>query len=94
MGQTLPKFAEIDGKGVVFSRLNGALTGMLLPFYSAGSLYGETFEEAAFVDTGIQVNTPETIADLQINAVIEVRMSPYGERVRIEISKTKTTEVI
>lgn len=86
-------FAEIDGKGLVFSRLNGELKGMLMEYYP-GSLYGETFEEAALVDTGPQVNTPETIAALEINALLSIRMSPYGETVDIGISKTRTLEAL
>lgn len=86
-------FEEIDGKGLVFAKLNGELRGMLLPYWPS-SLYGESFEEAAFVNTGPQVNSPQTISELQINAVIEVRMSPFGERVKIEISKVAITEAV
>jgi hypothetical protein len=84
-------FEEIDGKGIVFSKLNGELSGMLLNYWP-GSLYGETFAEAVLVDTGPQVNTPQTIEERQINAVIEVRMNPFAERVKIYVSKVATTE--
>ena len=73
---------------------NAELKAMLVPFYVAGSLYGETFEEAAVVDTGPQVNTEETIANREIKAIIAVRMSHFGERVVIEISKVATTEAV
>lgn len=84
-------FEEIDGKGIVFSKLQGELTGMLLPYFP-GSLYGNTFAEAALVNTGPQVNTPQTISERQINAIIEVRMNPFGELVKIYVSKVATTE--
>lgn len=84
-------FEEIDGKGIVFSKLAGELTGMLLPYFP-GSLYGEDFAEAALVNTGPQVNTPQTISKRQINAIIELKMNPYGERVTIYVSKVATTE--
>jgi hypothetical protein len=64
---------------------------MLLNYWP-GSLYGETFAEAVLVDTGPQVNTPQTIEERQINAVIEVRMNPFAERVKIYVSKVATTE--
>lgn len=84
-------FEEIDGKGIVFGKLQGELTGMLLPYFP-GSLYGETFAEAVLVNTGPQVNTPQTISERQINAIIELRMNPFGERVTIYVSKVATTE--
>lgn len=84
-------FEEIDGKGLVFAKLNGELVGMLTPYFP-GSLFGESFEEAVLVNTGAQVNTPQTIAERQINAVIELKMNPYGERVTIYVSKVATNE--
>lgn len=87
-------FAQIDGRRHKLSEFNAELTAMLMPFWSQGSLYGETFQEAAIVDTGPQVNTEETIAAREIRAVIAVRMSPFGERVTVEISKVATTEAL
>jgi hypothetical protein len=87
-------FEQIDGKGITFAKFNGELRGMLLPYFANDALYGHTFDEAAFVDTGAQVNTPTTIAGRQINAVIEVRMSPFGETVSIYVSKVATTEAV
>lgn len=84
-------FEEIDGKGLVFAKLNGELVGMLKPYFP-GSLFGETFEEAVLVNTGEQVNTQQTIAERQINAVIELKMNPFGERVTIYVSKVATNE--
>lgn len=85
-------FEEIDGKGLVFAKLNGELRGMLLGYM--GSLYGNEPAEAFYVDTGSQVNTTKTIAERRIIAVIEVRMSHMAEFVKIEISKIATTEAI
>lgn len=87
-------FEEIDGKGHTFSRLNGELRGILGPYHSAGSLFGELPDEAFYVDTGEQVNSPKTIQEKQINAAVEVRYSPAGERVRIDISRTLVTEAV
>lgn len=87
-------FAQIDGRRFKLSEFNAELTAMLMPFWSAGSLYGATFQEAAIVDTGPQVNTEETIAAREIRAVMALRMSPFGERVTVEISKVATTEAI
>lgn len=79
---------QIDGQGIVASEFAAALTGeILLPLYEAGALYGDTFQDAASVDTGNQVNTEETIADGELHALISVRLSPHAERVIIEITK-------
>lgn len=86
-------FANIDGKGKTFSRLNGELRAILGPYYSADVLYGATPEEAYYVDTEA-VNTAETIQNKEINAAVDVRYSPAGERVRIDISRSLVTEVV
>jgi predicted RNA-binding protein with TRAM domain len=85
---------EIDGRGRTISQFGAALVGDLIPYYDAGSLYGETPEEAFNVDVGPTVNTPATIAALQLRAVVIVRMAPMGEEVVIEIAKVGVTESV
>lgn len=85
-------FDEIDGQGNKFGELNGAISGELIPLWQGGSLYGATASEAFYVDTGDQVNTPTTIAAGYINAEISCRMSPFGERTVIGVSKVPITQ--
>jgi hypothetical protein len=87
-------FEEIDGQGRVFRRLEGDLKALLLPYYGEGSLYGNTQQEAFAVDTGPGVNTPQTIADREINADVGVRISPHGEIVRFRVSKVNISEAV
>jgi phage tail sheath protein FI len=88
-------FRVIDGKGQTMGEFNGALTGMLLSYYQQGGLYGLSPDQAFNVDTGSQVNTPQTLANNELHAVMNVRMSPFAEFVVIEIVKTPITlEVI
>lgn len=87
-------FAQIDGRKRKISQFNGELKGMLVPYFDAGSLYGERPEEAFAVDTGPSVNTEETLADGQLRAVILLRMSPFAELVSIELVKTATSEAL
>jgi len=87
-------FDEIDGRGRKIAEYESMLTGMLLGFYNVGSLYGETPEEAFRVETGSMVNTPVTIADGQLKAVISVKASPFAEMVVLEIIKVNNTEVL
>lgn len=86
-------FDQIDGRGIKIAEFGGDLQGMLLPLYSLGALYGATPEEAFAVDVD-SVNTPETIADGELNAAIAVKMSPAAERVLISISKVRNTEAL
>jgi hypothetical protein len=87
-------FAEIDGKGRKLAELAGQLIGVCLPYYSAGSLYGDTPSDAFRVDVGAEVNTPEDLAAGQVTAVITLRISPFAEVVILELVKTEITEVL
>ena len=76
-------FQEIDGQGQLFSTFNGALAGRCQKYWVDGSLYGATAQQAFSVNTGPQVNTPTTIANSQVNAIVSVRLSPFGEAVNV-----------
>lgn len=85
-------FDKIDGRGSTISSFNAALKGMLNSYYGLNELYGETAAEAFYVDTGSGVNTPTTIANDELHAVLNVKMSPFAEMVAIEIVKRPITE--
>jgi phage tail sheath protein FI len=87
-------FQEIDGQGILFSKFSGSLVAVLMEFYQAGSLFGVTPDQAFFVDTGPDVNTPTTIQNLELRAVIGLRASPFSEMITIEVVKTQVTQVI
>ena len=80
-------FNEIDGQGHLFSRFNAALSGRCQTYWTNGSLYGATPTQAFQVNTGPQVNTPNTIAAGQINAQVLLHMSQFGEFVTINVIK-------
>lgn len=89
------EFEQIDGKGLVFKRLEAELANRACkPLYEEGSLYGDTPEEAFVVETGPDVNTEITIAAEEIRAQIAVRVSPSGETLNVEIVKVPTTEAL
>lgn len=83
-------FRQIDGRRVTISQFAADLTSMLVAYYEQGSLFGTTADDAFYVDVGPQVNTLATIAAGELHAVIACRMSPFAERVYIEIVKTAT----
>jgi hypothetical protein len=84
-------FEVIDGRGLMFARFGGELSAMVAGYWP-DALYGDTPEEAYRVDTGDAVNTPETVANLEVHAVILLRMNPFGEWVEVQIVKQAITE--
>jgi phage tail sheath protein FI len=87
-------FDILDGQGKTLASFAGALTGMLMRHYDQGALYGPTPNEAFTVDVGPQVNTADTIANNELRARLNVRMSPMAELVTIEIVKTPITQAV
>lgn len=85
---------EIDGEGRLFAQFQGDLTSMLGTYYVKGSLYGATPEQAFQVNVDDTVNTPTTIANRELHAVISCRMSPDAELVYIEIVKVPVSQVL
>jgi len=87
-------FDEVDGQARKIGEYGGALTGMLTPYWSIGSLYGLTPDEAFLVDVGPGVNTPTTIANLELRAIIMLKPSPFAEEITLELVKARVTDVI
>lgn len=84
-------FAQIDGRGHELAAFGGQLGGMLIAYYNADILFGDDVTEAFVVNVGPAVNTPDTIEDGRIIAVLSVRMSPHAELVQIYIVKQPIT---
>lgn len=87
-------FSQVDGRGHTLAAYAGELTGMLLELYNADAFYGDSPAEAFNVNVGSAVNTIGDIADGNIRAVISVRMSPFSELVRLEITRRSITESV
>lgn len=84
-------FREIDGKGLLVGEWIGALTGeVLMPYFLAGSLYGDTPDTAFRVDGS--GNTAATAQARQLLADIVVVESEFGEEINIGIAKNLITE--
>ena len=84
-------FAQLDGRGHTIAAFNGECAGVLVDYYNVDALFGEDVTEAFVVNTGPSVNTPESMADGRIRAVLQVRMSPHAELVEIQIVKQAIT---
>lgn len=87
-------FDPIDGRGHLFSSLAGDLTAMLQPYWEDDSLYGATPDQGFNVETGPSVNTPATIANHELHAVVAIRPSDMAEWVIMDLVKVPTTEKV
>lgn len=86
-------FEQIDGHGYVFKKLQGDLSGAAcMPFFLDNALYGRMPEEAFFVNTGPDVNTPTSIAAEEIKAQIGIRVSSTASFLEVEVVKVPITE--
>lgn len=88
------EFKQVDGAKHRISDYGAALVGMLLPYHRSGALYGATPEDAFIVDVGDSVNTPATIQARELHARLGLKMSPFGERVFVDISKVPLTQAL
>jgi hypothetical protein len=78
-------FRELDGRGVTLGAFSGALAASLQELYDVGALFGTTASEAFGVNVGPSVNTPTTMANGELHAVVSIRVSPHAEGVIEEL---------
>lgn len=89
------EFDQIDGHGYVFRDLAADLNGRAcMPLYLDNALYGQTPDEAFAVNTGPEINTPQSISEEKIKAQIAIRTARTGEMLTVEIVKVPTTEAL
>jgi phage tail sheath protein FI len=88
-------FGELDGRRILVNKAGGDIIALLTEDWAKwNSLYGATPQEAFNVDVGEQVNTPESIANRELNAAVALRMSPFAELVVLQLSKVRSSEAV
>lgn len=88
-------FRQVDGQGRLIGRFQTALIGhVCMPLFEQGSLFGDTPADAYKVDVGSNVNTPTTIENNELRAVISVKMAPFGEKLTVYLVKYAVSETI
>jgi hypothetical protein len=85
-------FSQLDGRGQTIARFAGGLSSILLRYWTLGALYGATAAEAYSVDAGPTVNTPDTIANNELHALVGLRTSPFAELVHVEVVKVPSNQ--
>jgi len=83
--------ALLDGKGHTLHAFGGAIEGILKALYDRDALYGNETGDAYRVDVD-SVNTPATMAALELHALVAFRVSPFAEYVVIDIVNTPITQ--
>lgn len=84
-------FRTIDGKGRLAGALKGDLDEICLVLYQADGLFGETPQEAFAVEVGAAINTEATIAQGELHAVMEARLSQHAKAVLIDLVTVPVT---
>lgn len=87
-------FRLLDGKGHEISAFHADLVALCERYYQDGALYGDTSADAYRVDTGPGVNPPENLAQRILSGQLEVKTSPFAERVKVFFTKRAITEVL
>lgn len=88
-------FIEIDGQnGTAVNGLHDALSGIMKTHFDAGELFGDTADQAYLVDTGPSVNTPTTIQNLELHAIVTYKAASMAEWVQINVVKKQLTESV
>ena len=72
---------QIDGNRHEATKYGNRIAAVLASFYAMGALYGVTSQDAYIVDTGPDVNTPATISNRELHAVVGIVSAPYAETV-------------
>lgn len=86
--------SQIDGEGVDATNYGNALSGMLLPLFNKGALFGGSPQAAYTVDAGVDVNTPATAEEGNLNATIAARRSKGAEQVNLNITRVAITQEV
>jgi phage tail sheath protein FI len=86
------EFDQVDGAGTALSEFRGELIAKANALFLVGALYGQTPQEAFYVDTGPQINSDASLAQGIMRAAVALRTSPGAERVIIDVVKVPITQ--
>jgi len=78
-------FRTIDGKGRLAASLKGEIDDVCLQLYGVDGLFGETPQDAFAVEVGAAINTVPSIAQGELHAVLEARLSMHAKAVLIDL---------
>jgi hypothetical protein len=84
-------FKPIDGQGKLAGALKSDLDAIMLTLYQMNGLYGQTPQEAFATNVGAAVNTEASVAQGELHAVAEARLSLHAKSVLIDLVSVPVT---
>lgn len=84
-------FRTIDGRGRLAAALKGELDDVCLQLYGVDGLFGETPQDAFSVEVGAAINTVNSVAQGELHAVMEARLSLHAKAVLIDLVSIPVT---
>jgi hypothetical protein len=84
-------FKTIDALGHAAEALKGAIIGICLDLYNVDGLFGTDPDDAFQVNVGSAVNTIATIAQGELHAVVQARLSLHAKAVIIDLVSVPVT---
>jgi hypothetical protein len=79
------EYKPIDGRGRLLGALEGDLNAVCRSLWEVNGLFGESASDAYAVNTSVSINTTESVAYGEVNAVVEARFSLHARLVVIEL---------
>jgi len=87
-------FRVIDGRGHEITDFALDIQSVLLDYWNDDVLFGDTAADAFSVSAGPTINTPTTIANGELHAIVMLHTSPFAEWVQLNIVKVKSQEAV
>lgn len=84
----------IDGRGILLSKLQGELQGVITEHWNETALFGESAATAGVANVQPPINTPATEQAGELNAELKVRISPFVNSLSEIIVATPITESV
>lgn len=93
-------FKNVDSRGQMYARIRNRLIGFMEPIRASNGVYegqdasGNTVDPGYSVDVGPDVNTPATLQQQQVNAVLMVRPAPGASLIKLAITEVSLTSPV
>jgi FlaG/FlaF family flagellin (archaellin) len=93
-------FDVIDAKGHLLGKIEGTLTGIVIPMADADGLFARYADDSSLVDPGYRVtvsgtlNPVASLAQNQVLATLGIRVSPTAALVQLTVTKAAVTAAL
>jgi hypothetical protein len=85
------EYKTIDGKHHLERALQSDLEAVCASLYAVDGLFGESPQDAYHVEVGVSVNNLDTIAQGELHAVVEARLSVHARTIIINLVSVPVT---